>query len=90
MYLQVLQNPDNRQLRELLARTSPDVVMPLNGSGPLSQAVILTLIHRLGAIVGETSPVEEAFKSSLWWLHRCATVINTRVSVLSIQMLPIV
>lgn len=47
MYLQVLQNPDNRQLRELLARTSPDAVMPLNGPGPLSQAVILTLVHRV-------------------------------------------
>ena len=53
MYLQVLQNPDNRQLRELLARTSPDLAMPLNGNGPLSQAVILTLIHRVRTTVAK-------------------------------------
>jgi hypothetical protein len=46
-YLAVLGTQDPRQLRELLARSNPEVVMPLNGPGPLSQAVILTLLHRV-------------------------------------------
>ena len=54
--------------------------MPTNGPGPLSQAVILTLVHRLAAAIGETPPVDEAFKSSLWWLQRAATTLNTSVS----------
>lgn len=45
-YLAVLGTQDARQLRELLARSNPEIVMPLNGPGPLSQAVILTLLHR--------------------------------------------
>jgi hypothetical protein len=46
-YLGVLATQDPRQLRELLARSIPETVMPLNGNGPLSQAVVLTLIHRV-------------------------------------------
>lgn len=46
-YLAVLGMQDTRQLRELLARSNPEVVMPLNGNGPLSQAVVLTLVHRV-------------------------------------------
>lgn len=46
-YLAVLGTQDLKQLRELLARSSPDVIMPNNGAGPLSQAVILTLVHRV-------------------------------------------
>jgi hypothetical protein len=46
-YLSVLGTQDLRQLRELLARSNPDVVMPLKGQSPLSQAVILTLVHRV-------------------------------------------
>lgn len=46
-YLAVLGTQDVRQLRELLARSNPEVVMPLNGPSPLSQAVILTLVHRV-------------------------------------------
>ena len=46
-YLAVLAAQDSRQLRELLARTNPDLVMPLSGNGPLSQAVVLTLVHRV-------------------------------------------
>lgn len=46
-YLNVLGTQDTRQLRELLARSNPDVVMPLKGQSPLSQAVILTLVHRV-------------------------------------------
>jgi hypothetical protein len=46
-YLAVLGTQDNRQLRELLARSNPEVIMPLKGQSPLSQAVILTLVHRV-------------------------------------------
>lgn len=75
-YLAVLGTQDLRQLRELLARSNPEVVMPLNSTSPLSQAVILTLVHRLAAALGETPPVDESFKSTLWWLHRAASVLN--------------
>jgi hypothetical protein len=43
----------------------------------LSQAVILTLVHRLAGAIGESAPVDESFKSSMWWLQRAATVLNT-------------
>ena len=46
-YLAVLGMQDVMQLRELLARSNPEVVMPSNGPGPLSQAVVLTLVHRV-------------------------------------------
>ncbi len=46
-YLAVLGTQDLRQLRELLARSNPEVIMPLKGQSPLSQAVILTLVHRV-------------------------------------------
>jgi hypothetical protein len=46
-YLAVLGTHDPHQMRELLARSNPDVVMPLNSPGPLSQAVILALLHRV-------------------------------------------
>ncbi|KAH9079187.1 hypothetical protein EDB83DRAFT_2341178 [Lactarius deliciosus] len=76
-YLAVLGTQDTRQLRELLARSNPEIVMPLKGSPPLSQAVILTLVHRLAGAIGESAPVDESFKSSMWWLQRAATVLNT-------------
>jgi len=76
-YLNVLATQDTRQLRELLARSNPEVVMPLKGQPPLSQAVILTLVHRLAGAIGESAPVDESFKSSMWWLQRAATVLNT-------------
>ncbi|KAI5124340.1 hypothetical protein M0805_008947 [Coniferiporia weirii] len=82
-YLAVLGTQDLKQLRELLARSNPEVIMPSNGPGPLSQAVILTLVHRLAAAIGETSPVDEAFKSSLWWLQRAATTLNTNDPLIS-------
>ncbi|KAH9854093.1 hypothetical protein C2E23DRAFT_82041 [Lenzites betulinus] len=82
-YLLVLGSQDTRQLRELLARSNPDVVMPLNGPIPLSQAVTLTLIHRLSNIICETPPVDELFKVSLWWLQRAATVLNTSDPLIS-------
>lgn len=34
----------------------------------------------MSGVIGETSPADEAFKSSLWWLQRAATVLNTSVS----------
>lgn len=46
-YLAVLGSQDSRQLRELLARSNPDAIMPMKGNGPLSQAVVLTLVHRV-------------------------------------------
>lgn len=46
-YLAVLGTQDLKQLRELLARSNPEIIMPSNGPGPLSQAVILTLVHRV-------------------------------------------
>jgi len=76
-YLSVLGTQDLRQLRELLARSSPEIVMPLKGQSPLSQAVILTLVHRLAGAIGESAPVDESFKSSMWWLQRAAAVLNT-------------
>ncbi|KAI6019658.1 hypothetical protein F5J12DRAFT_889955 [Pisolithus orientalis] len=74
-YLSVLSTQDPKQLRELLARSNPEIVMPLNGPGPLSQAVILTLLRRLAATVGETPP----------WLQRAATVLNINVGFSAIM-----
>lgn len=82
-YLAVLSTQDLRQLRELLARSNPEVIMPLNTTSPLSQAVILTLVHRLAAALGETPPVDESFKSTLWWLQRAASVLNTSDPLIS-------
>ncbi|KAH8108132.1 hypothetical protein BXZ70DRAFT_39589 [Cristinia sonorae] len=82
-YLAVLGSQDPRQLRELLARTNPDLVMPLNGHGPLSQAVVLTLVHRLAQLIGEVPPSDESFKSSLWWLQRASTILKTSDPLIS-------
>lgn len=49
-YLAVLSTQDLKQLRELLARSNPEIIMPSNGPGPLSQAVILTLVHRVSIL----------------------------------------
>ena len=46
-YLAMLRTQDHPQLWELLARTTPEVVMPLMGQSLLSQTVILTLVHRV-------------------------------------------
>lgn len=51
-YLAVLSTQDLKQLRELLARSNPEIIMPSNGQpGPLSQAVILTLVHRVSNLL---------------------------------------
>ena len=49
--MSVLGNQDLRQLRELLARSNPEVILPSSGKGPLSQAVVLTLIHRVRLVI---------------------------------------
>ncbi|KAI0928852.1 hypothetical protein AcW2_004723 [Taiwanofungus camphoratus] len=82
-YLAVLGTQDIRQLRELLAQSNPDVVMPSNGPSPLSQAVVLTLVHRLSSVVGETSPLDDSFKVSMWWLQRAASSLNTSDPLIS-------
>ncbi|KAI0268429.1 hypothetical protein BGY98DRAFT_1190686 [Russula aff. rugulosa BPL654] len=45
------------------------------GQDPLSQAVILTLLHRLAWAIGESAPVNESFKP--WWPQHAATMLNT-------------
>lgn len=47
LYLSVLTSQDVNKLRDLLARTNPEMVLPLNGAPLVSQAVILTLVHRV-------------------------------------------
>lgn len=47
IYLGVLHAQEPGKLRDLLARTDPDLVLPLNGQLLVSQAVVLTLIHRV-------------------------------------------
>lgn len=48
IFLATLQRQDPRQLRDLLARCNPDVVMPAKRElSPIGQAVVLTLIHRV-------------------------------------------
>jgi hypothetical protein len=46
-YLHVLHQESPQQLHDLLSRSDPDAVMPLNAPVPLSQAVVLTVIHRV-------------------------------------------
>ncbi|KAF9567613.1 hypothetical protein CPC08DRAFT_740144 [Agrocybe pediades] len=75
-YLGVLHSQDPSKLRDLLSRTNPDLVFPLNGTPLVSQAVILTLVHRLSAVIGETAPNDENFKTSLWWLQRVSNLLR--------------
>jgi len=83
LFMTVLGSQDMRQLRELLARSSPEVILPASGKSPLSQAIILTLIHRLSSIVSDAIPGEETYKSSLWWLQRAATALNPNDGLIS-------
>ncbi|KAJ7470309.1 hypothetical protein FB451DRAFT_1253314 [Mycena latifolia] len=76
MYLGVLHTQDATKLRDLLARTNPELIMPLNGPTLVSQAVVLTLVHRLSAVISETPPNDEAFKNALWWLQRASTLLR--------------
>jgi hypothetical protein len=47
IYLEVLHQQDPTKLRELLARTNPELILPSSGPPLVSQAVILTLVHRV-------------------------------------------
>lgn len=47
IFMTILASQDMRQLQELLARSNPEVILPSNGKAPLSQAVILTLVHKV-------------------------------------------
>ncbi|KAJ7771739.1 hypothetical protein B0H16DRAFT_1660701 [Mycena metata] len=76
IYLGVLHTQDASKLRELLAHTNPELIMPLNGPTLVSQAVILTLVHRLSAVISETPPNDEAFKNALWWLQRTSALLR--------------
>ena len=82
-YVAVLHTQDIRQLKELLARSNPEMIMPLNATPPLSQAVILTLVHRLASALSEAPLVDESFKSTLWWLQRASSVLNPSDPLLS-------
>ncbi|EJD53266.1 hypothetical protein AURDEDRAFT_81612 [Auricularia subglabra TFB-10046 SS5] len=82
-YIAVLASQDSGQLRDLLARSNPDVVMPLDSHIPLSQAVVLTLSHRIASALPEVSPSDEFFKSAIWWIQRTMAVLNVHDSVIS-------
>jgi hypothetical protein len=47
LYLSVLSSQDPSKLRDILSRTNPELIMPSNGTPLVSQAVILTLVHRV-------------------------------------------
>ncbi|KAJ7756874.1 hypothetical protein DFH07DRAFT_919930 [Mycena maculata] len=76
IYLGVLHTQDASKLRELLAHTNPELIMPLNGPTLVSQAVLLTLVHRLSAVISEIPPNDEAFKNALWWLQRTSALLR--------------
>ncbi|KAJ6606531.1 hypothetical protein DFH09DRAFT_1299762 [Mycena vulgaris] len=76
IYLGCLHTQDPTKLRELLLHTNPDLIMPLNGPTLVSQAVVLTLVHRLSAVISEIPPNDEAFKNALWWLQRTSTLLR--------------
>ncbi|KIO26110.1 hypothetical protein M407DRAFT_243825 [Tulasnella calospora MUT 4182] len=83
-FLTTLGLHDQQKLRELLQRCPPDVVMPTGGQpSPLSQTVILALIHRLALSLTEVSPADELFKASLWWLQRSAYALNPNDNVIA-------
>ncbi|KAJ7684688.1 hypothetical protein DFH06DRAFT_1156346 [Mycena polygramma] len=76
VYLGVLHTQDPSKLRELLSHTNPELIMPLNGPTLVSQAVLLTLVHRLSAVISEVPPNDEAFKNALWWLQRTSALLR--------------
>jgi len=82
-FLNVLGLHDQAKLRELLSRTPPDVAMPSGQPSPLSQTVILALIHRLALSLTELSPADEAFKTQLWWLQRTAYSLNPNDNIIA-------
>lgn len=83
VYLDVLTSQDVNRLRSLLSRTNPEIVLPLNGPPLVSQAVILTLVHRLSGIIGEIAPTDDLFKTMLWWLQRVANLVRPEDKLIS-------
>ncbi|KAH7107770.1 hypothetical protein BKA62DRAFT_684399 [Auriculariales sp. MPI-PUGE-AT-0066] len=83
VYMSVLGKNDLNALRDLLSRSDPEVIMPLNGHVPLSPAVVLTLIHRISTAIGEVSPVDEFWKNGMWWIQRALNVIDTNDQLIS-------
>jgi hypothetical protein len=64
IYLGVLHTQDASKLRELLSHTNPELIMPLNGPSLVSQAVILTLVHRVSnPFITTSSPAHSSFSS---------------------------
>ena len=84
-YLTVLSANNWRQLRELLARSNPEVVMPLSSTPPLSQVVILTLVWRLAVTIREAPSVDRGLESTLLWLRRAASVLDPSDLIISLQ-----
>ncbi|KAG8865326.1 hypothetical protein FRB96_000216 [Tulasnella sp. 330] len=82
-FLNTLGQNDHKQIRDLLSRTPPDSVLPVGQVSPLSQTVILALIHRLALSLTELSPADDAFKTTLWWLQRCAYSLNPNDNVIA-------
>jgi len=82
-FLNTLGQNDHKQLRDLLSRSPPDVVLPVGQSSPLSQTVILALIHRMAMSLTELSPADDAFKTTLWWLQRSAYSLNPKDNVIA-------
>ncbi|KAJ7632208.1 hypothetical protein FB45DRAFT_911811 [Roridomyces roridus] len=76
IYLGVLHTQDPAKLRELLSHTNPEQIMPLTGPTLVSQAVLLTLVHRLSATISELPPNDESFKTALWWLQRTSALLR--------------
>lgn len=83
IYLSMLHSEDPLKLRELLSKTNPELVMPLNGTSLVSQAVILTLIHRLSVMASEVLPTDEIFKTYVWWLQRAVNVLNPNDKIIT-------
>lgn len=54
-FLGTLGQNDQKQIRDLLSRTPPDVVLPVGQLSPLSQTVILALIHRVSVSLQQPS-----------------------------------
>jgi len=82
-FLTTLGQNDHKQLRDLLSRSPPDVVLPVSQPSPLSQTVILALIHRMAISLTELSPADDAFKTTLWWLQRSALSLNPKDNVIA-------
>ncbi|WVR09594.1 hypothetical protein IAU60_006666 [Kwoniella sp. DSM 27419] len=52
--------------------------LPLQGKSPLSQAVLLTLLHRLAIALVEVSPAQPIFVHIATWEKRTAALIDPR------------